>query len=128
MFVLSQKWERGRSFGCGFPFFLVYIVYCAHSSGVERCPDKTEVLGSIPSARTDDGRKNTFSVYRSLVIICKAYKHGIRIKRERVPVLPLTCVCKTEVLGSLSCVASGEAGDSKCAHKEKTWRSNRQVF
>ena len=38
------------------PFLLVFPVragVCEHSSVVERCPDKTEVLGSIPSARTN---------------------------------------------------------------------------
>lgn len=29
---------------------------CAHSSVVERCPDKTEVLGSIPSVRTNQAQ------------------------------------------------------------------------
>ena len=30
----------------------VITVFCAHSSSVERCPDKTEAHGSIPCART----------------------------------------------------------------------------
>ena len=33
-------------------FAIVQKPYCVYSSVVERCPDKTEVLGSIPSTRT----------------------------------------------------------------------------
>ena len=33
--------------------FEVSLRYCASSSVVERCPDKTEVVGSIPTWRTE---------------------------------------------------------------------------
>src|SRR3989338_7996150 len=46
-------------------FFAPVFIYCirwAHSSVVERCPDKTEVHGSIPCAPTgierEEGRRN----------------------------------------------------------------------
>ena len=46
--IPNNPFTTGFLFGNLFMFFII----CGRSSVVERCPDKTEALGPIPSART----------------------------------------------------------------------------
>ena len=44
-------------------FVIVFSIECVCSSVVERCPDKTEVEGSIPSRHTREFASNPFFAY-----------------------------------------------------------------
>lgn len=48
---------------------VLLIILCVCSSVVERCPDKTEALGPIPSTRTVGVQAHSHKAFRSLLLM-----------------------------------------------------------